>query len=292
MNERFTTTSYLLATAIVLPACLGGCGETPVSTVRLRPVVASTRYRVSFDSIVNVGYTARRPLVGWAATAVVIEKTLARWYPRLKARPGSNDPSPRELTDALNALPAPQDADVSIVYLASSQTAAGEWEFTGKKSPVSWGGLLDSASIPAHPGRLVILDACHAAGVLRFDAWRNRLAPSSLLASSAGERTYELNFHRRLPLDLPRRFPQANDWLEANMPADWDGRVSFFGLIWLQAFLRTPRAPETRDDWLDFIRLCESESQDFRTRHSRRLASTVRGYISANIMRGQLHQRQ
>lgn len=256
---------------------LSGCADTPAESVRLPVPAASVRCRVIYNRILNVSRTGRSPLIGWVATGAVIEKTLAQWYPRLVVRGGLTDPSPQDLSAALGDLPKPEDADISIVYLASTQTSDGRWRFRRPQTDMPLSDILKSASPPANRRRLVILDACHARSVLQFKEWR-AFAPSAIFASSAGQRTYELNFRNRFRLDLPRRYPLAAAWLKANMPDDWDGRISFLGLIWLEAFLETDRAPETPDDWRRFIDLCTEKAQKFRARHSRKLASTVSGY--------------
>lgn len=280
MRRRCTFFGFFLATAVIASAGIQcRCAEKPVSPAA-GPAL-STRYRVSFDSIVNVGYKWRRPMHGWAATELVVERTLRQWYSRLEVRPKSRDSTLEDLKVALESLPSSDQTDISIVYLASSQTRQGQWEFTGGGSRVSWADMLGSVNIPSHPRRIVLLDACHASAVMRSGLWSERLAPSSFFASLEGERTYELNFRSPFPLNLPRRFPEANAWLRENMPADWDGKISFFGLIWLQAFLKTAHPPETQDDWKEFLRLCRKESEDFRTTHSRRLSSTINGYVAS-----------
>ncbi len=282
MRRRCTFFGFFLTTVVIASAAIQcRCADRPFSPVA-RPAI-STRYRVSFDSIVNVGYKWRRPMHGWAATELIIERTLRQWYSRLEIRPKSRDLPLEDLKVALESLPSSDQTDISIVYLASSQTRQGQWEFTRGTRRVSWPDLLGSINIRQHPRRIVLLDACHASGVMRSGLWSDRLAPSSFFASLEGERTYELNFRSPFRLDLPRRFPKANAWLRENMPADWDGKTSFFGLIWLQAFLKTAHPPETQDDWKVFLRLCRKESEDFRITHSRRLSSTVNGYVAPSV---------
>jgi len=115
---------------------------------------------------------------------------------------------------------------------------------------------------------------------MRFPEWRSRLGPACLMAGAADELTYDLDFYSRRPIDFEKRFPSAAAWLKANMPPAWDGKMSFLGFIWLQAYLRTERAPTTAADWAAFFRTCEEESRTFRTCHAAGISSTVHGYAA------------
>jgi hypothetical protein len=265
---------------MLLAATLGsGCVRAPALALEDHPPLpAPATLRVTYDGFVNAGYAGGRRLDGWQATSLVIEKTLAAWYPSLEVRRRLTDPSAEEVSRGLSDLPGPPSADLSIVYLGSRQDAAGAWEFTQGGPPVSWGRLLQEARVPVHPNRVAILDACFASAVLRFPPWRGQFAPAALFAAAEDEWTCELDFSTPRPLDLAQRFPRAAAWLGAHMPPSWEGKLSFLGLVWLQAFLRTERAPVSRADWAAFFRLCSEEAGAFRENHSRRLASTVHGY--------------
>ena len=271
----------LLFASMLLTAGAVGCIRTPLETFRARPLPApaTAPLRVTFDRVLNVDYPGGKRLAGWDATGMVIEKTLAAWYPNLKVRQTLRNPSPEGVRRALACLPDAGAAEVSVVYLASRQTPAGLWEFPQGGVRASWADLLGGA-VPRHPMRLVILDACHAAAVMRAPEWRGRLAPAALLAATQVERTYELDVTRRRPLDLVRRFPLAVSWLKTHMQAEWDGKISFLGFVWLRAYLETDRAPASAADWAAFIRGCQHEADAFRTRHNRSLASTVHGYVT------------
>ena len=266
---------------ILLAAAAAGCARTELGAPGpdFHPVQAPASFRVNLDGLVSADYRDGKALTAWNATAIVIERALAAWYPSLTVRPHLADPSPEEVSRGLTNLPGPDAADLSIVYLASRQSSAGEWEFTRGGGLVSWGRLLGSSQAPVNPRRLVILDACYAAATLRFPEWRSRLAPLCLLAGTADELTYDLDFYSRRPVDFVRRFPRAAAWLKANMPPGWNGKMSFLGFIWLQAYLRTERAPTTAAAWAAFFRTCDEESGAFRARHSAGISSTVHGYV-------------
>ncbi len=227
---------------------------------------------MALDRIVNVHYPDGRPLRGWQATALIIEKTLAAWYPNLRSAPPHVDPSPEEARQALSELPGPAEADVSVVYLGSRQTPGGAWQFTGPGGGCTPFSELAGPALPSHARRIVVMDVCHAPAALGGDLATNSWI---VMASAAHERSYELDVASPRPLDLVRRFPRAAAWLAAHMPGEWDGKVSFLGLMWLQARLQTPRAPASEDDWAAFFARMEQEATAFRRLHSAQLASTV-----------------
>ena len=163
-----------------------------------------------------------------------------------------------------------------VVYLAARYTPEGAWKFTRSvDDTVAWVDLLRNPP-SAHSGRLVILDACHAGVVVKSAVWRKGLAPAAtLLASAPDELTYEFDFTNCQPIDLPKRYPAATAWLQRNLPADWDGRLSNLGLAWALAFQTTPQPPQTLQDWQMFFWKCESEGQKLKIVLGSRHASTI-----------------
>jgi hypothetical protein len=234
---------------------------------------------VVFASAVSSSYGWGKALRGWESSCLAVEATLAEWQQPQRMKPAwmkVRDPAPAELRRFLEQLPGAEAGKIEVIYLGAQHTREGDWQFTGRGSgALAWGELLQKAP-SAHPCRVVILDVCHAAAVTRQPLWANKMgASATLLASAADEVTWELDFTKRQPVDLAARFPAATGWLKGHLPAAWDGRLSYLGLIWVQAFLQTPQPPRTTREWQNFFGRCEAESRKFQQQIGRKRASSV-----------------
>lgn len=227
-----------------------------------------------YSSGVNEKFPHRQQLRGWATTAKVIEITLREWFGSVNTGPTVRNGSPGDWIAFLRAVPAGSSSRLSIVYLASHQTPAAEWEFKEKKQ-VRWSVLLNESKRSAGAPALVILDACFAAAAETSAEWR-RFAPRTLFASGPLEAEYEIRFDRSRPYDAPRRFPEAKEWLGARLGKSWDGRISFLGLMWVEAVRETASAPASPAEWDRFLNRVAAKSLEFRQKENRRLASDVR----------------
>ena len=236
--------------------------------------VGGAEARTDFHGFVNWNFHHRKSLVSWRATATAIQRTLAQWYPGRSPHTLVENGSPAALGKFFHGLPAGSDCDFSIVYLASHQSPAGEWDFvTRQMEPLS--RLATASDIPGHPARIVIVDACFAAAVQRAAAWERAWRSGSLFAASDAEETQELNFRSPQPIDLRRRYPEAAAWLRENMGREWDGRLSFLGFVWVQTFVTSPAAPGDLKSWGEFLRGCEKTAKQFRENGDRRIASRI-----------------
>ena len=235
----------------------------------------------SFAAAVSSDYGWGKSLIGWEATSLAVQATLAEWQPSPNLKPALmvRNPSPAGLRRFLECLPGAGSGKIQVIYLAAQHTRGGAWQFTGRGAgAVAWGELLQNAP-PAHPCRVVILDVCYAAAVVTQPAWTNQLGvAATLLASGSDELTWELDFSNRQPVNLVVRFPAAHDWLKHHLPATWDGRLSYLGLIWVQAFLQTPQPPQTVREWQIFFDRCVAESRRFQAEVCRQRASTIRRF--------------
>jgi hypothetical protein len=234
--------------------------------------------RVYFDGFVNWKFHHRQKLKSWKTTALVIEQTLKFWYPQSTSCLLVENGSPGIFRRFLHFLPREQSCDVSIVYLASHQSSAGEWDFT-QKEVILLNSIIGETKIPTHSRRIVILDACFAAAVLRQAPWRQKLALISLLASSASEETPEVNFHSPQPVDFASRYPVAFAWLRDCLGKEWDGKISFLGFIWVQSFLMVKDCPANMRDWIDFLHRCELSAKDFRENVDRESSSEITSIV-------------
>jgi hypothetical protein len=230
--------------------------------------------KVCFAGFVNWDFHHRQELRSWKATALVIQRTIEFWYPQAQHHFLVENGSPGTFRQFLHSLPREQDSDFSVVYLASHQSPAGEWDFTQRKSMLL-NRLLDGTKIPAHARRIVILDACFAAAVRREASWQQKLAPISLFASLASEETSEVNFHSPQPVDFAHRYPAAFAWLKDCLGKTWDGKISFLGFVWVQSFLMVKNRPAHVKGWIDFLQRCQSVAKEFRENVNRRSASEV-----------------
>ena len=227
------------------------------------------------DSFVNWDYRHRKKLKGWQTTAFVIQRTLSEWYPagHSSALLVENQPAV-ELPKFLSALPTRRDCHFSLVYLASHQSPAGEWDFTQRRIELLC-DLVAQAQPAEHPQRIVILDACFAAAVQREPKWTAAFPGVCLFSSLPSEVTPELNFRDRQPVDLSRRYPATAAWLRESLGEKWDGRISFLGFVWTQCFLATKTPPNEVADWIRFAKQCEAFAAEFRKNVSRRCSSTL-----------------
>lgn len=226
---------------------------------------------VAVDAFVNWDFKHRKKLPGWVASAQAIRRTVDLWYPGKTKWRAIENGTPSAITQFVATLPTSESCATSIVYFGSHQSATGEWHFT-QREIARWDSILERSD--RHPKRIVIVDACSAAAATRFNEWKV-FAPFSLLASDIGEDTAQLNFDSPQPIDLRRRFPEVSAWLRVNLDNKWDGKLSFLGFVWVKAFLLTPDAPKSDDDWSQFLRLCERVALDFREKTNRRFASRV-----------------
>ncbi len=271
--ERLTprrVVALLLGAAISAP--LGAAArETPPPASAAPP---QAQCRVRLDSFVGVHYRGLPKLLGWASTARVVRQTLAQWFPQFVQGQAVADGSPEELDAFLRQLPGPVAADVSIVYLASQQAADGSWAFVnGQGAP--WSRIITRARpIPVHPRRIVIVDACYAAILEDVPGWRSSFPGPVLFAASRREQTFELRLDTRQPLDFKRRAPEAWAWSHRSLP-DWDGRLSFLGLAWMQASRSWQSGPRDLGDWEAFLGDCCAQGAAFKDTVGRRWGSTL-----------------
>lgn len=218
-----------------------------------------------FCSLTQTDY-AHRPLRGWESTAVMIQKTLQTWYPNLKTTTSSNP--------SVFFQEVASRQSVQIIYIAFRQNSSGQWENLHGKfdSPQSF---LQEANFENQP-RIILLDTCYAEAVLDESKSWNHFSSLTFFASRKDQLTYELKLDSRQPFDISKHFPKAYDWIQQNISLS-HSRISFFGLIWLQAWLETPHAPETRDDWIQFGQKCSHLSTEF-AKTNRRLASEIKAH--------------
>ncbi len=252
---------------IVVPLTTAGFAAAAVE----EPVSTRT---VCFDAFVNWDFHHRHKLRGCKATLEVVQRTLDSWRLHTQSHRVIENGAPEDLRQFLSELPGKEDCDIDLVYLASHQSRAGQWDFTQRKV-LLFNQLLAQTKIPAHPHRIVILDTCFADAVHSQSVSYEKLAPVSLFASTASEETPEVNFHTPQPIDFAHRYPAAFAWLERSLGRKWDGKISFLGFVWVETFLAAERPPFEMPDWMDFLEKCQATAQEFRKRVSQRDSSTL-----------------
>ena len=230
---------------------------------------------ISFSSAVNWDFTRLEKLDAWRNTAVVLRKSLAQWYPTDTSGSAIENGDHAAFRAFFARLAKSEAGGWSIVYVASHQTRTGLWQFPFDREQ-SWPEILaDAPGAPKTP-RFVIVDACFAEVAGGDILMRGTGAKGVLFSALRSEIEHEINFRRRFPLDVARRFPAEAKWLRDSLGADWDGRVSFFGLIWLRAFLTSSHPPRNVEDWNEFFHRCETLAREFRQGRGAALATTVR----------------
>jgi hypothetical protein len=229
---------------------------------------------VCFDAFVNWDFHHRQKLRGCKATAQAIQQTLHACRMRNQRPLVKENGTPDALRQFFCDLPGEKDCDISLVYLASHQSRAGEWDFTqGKLLPLN--DLLADAKIPSHPHRIVILDTCFASAMQWQQPSWQRFAPISLFASTPSEETPEISFHTPQPVDFAHRYPTVFDWLKQCLGKKWDGKISFLGFVWVQTFLSLQDPPAEMRDWIVFLKKCQATARGFGEKVSKRDSSEL-----------------
>jgi hypothetical protein len=259
----------LLSRLLCVALILGGNGVAVA-----RPQPAASRPEVAFRGFVNWDFRHRRKLKGWKATAIAIQKMLDEWHPGRTTHTLVENGTPGDLRKFLHSLPTRADCDLSIVYLASHQSPAAEWDFVQKKLE-SLDTIVGDSDIPRNSARIVIVDACYAAALGRKPAWEHAVQSLTLFASLADEETQELDFRSPQPVDLRRRYPAASEWLNGHMGKEWNGKLSFLGFVWVQTFVTSKNAPRNQKSWVEFLQRCGQTAEEFRRNADKRLASEV-----------------
>lgn len=228
-----------------------------------------------FSAAVNWDFNRLQKLDAWQNSALILRKTLAQWYPSRTDGLAVENGGRETLHGFFTRLAKTGPEDWSVVCLASHQSRDGLWQFP-HDSPQSWAEIFSDTTTRPNPARFVVIDACYAEAADSTVVMRGTGASGVLYASNRTEEVHELNFDRRFPIDLARRYPAEAKWLHDSLGPAWNGRTSFLGFIWLRAFLATPRAPRNIEDWHQFFGLCERLARDFRGGRGSTLATTVR----------------
>jgi hypothetical protein len=209
-----------------------------------------------FHSLVISQYEQRDDLAGWENTRRVIAATLGA-----AGRPDENPPArvrPEDAGRFFAGLPA---SGPLVLYLAAHQNPQGLWEFS-KGEQLALTALIDKP--PSRKGKgesIVLLDVCHAGAVARDPAWK-RWGPGALVtASDAAEKTWELRLFNRRPMDFEARFPREMAWLRRELGPRWDGRLSYFGFVWLRVYLDSAALPDSLAGWEDWVRRMQQQGR-------------------------------
>jgi hypothetical protein len=223
---------------------------------------------VEFRTMVSWDYPTRDSLQAWRNTSIMIQRTLQLWDgEEVKTQSISNP----DATAFLDFWKQPA-ATARIFYIAAHQAENGSiYLINGETlSASTW----TVGTSPMEKRGLVIWDTCHARAAQDSPLFKELGLPV-LWAAAADEKTWELNFHRRQPVDLSARFPSEARWLKEHMPPDWNGTLSYFGLAWLGARLQTPHAPVSIQDWQAFGESMAVQRPEFLPLRERSLASRL-----------------
>jgi len=263
----------ILFKAVLAALFFSGLPRPALSAAETPPGQQLAGGRVCFSAFVNSSFRRRQKLTAWKTTALAIRRTLEIWYPEHLTCSFVENGPPETFRQFLHGLPAGKDCGISLVYLCSHQSPAGEWDFPEEKL-LPLDTLLGDAGIRENSRRIVILDTCFAAAAGNQSLWR-KLAPLSLFASQATEETPEANFHSPQPVDYAHRYPAAYTWLKTTLGREWDGKISFLGFVWVQTFLQQKKAPHDIPGWLDFMEQCQATAAQFRQQVSKKSSSQI-----------------
>lgn len=260
--------SFIIVALVALAGW--GCQPSPPRTPS-PPIAADTALRVRYDRLIQCGYSGRPTLRGFLTTDRAIAVFLRQAYGRYAEGQQFIDVSAGAAAEFFKALPTAEDCDVSVVYLAANQTAEGLWEFVdGTRQPLeNWIALT-----PPHPLRIAIVDACYAGRLCALPMWRQTFT-LTVCAADAEQLTYEFRPAVFEPIDLRRRYPAAWQWAQTYLPAGWQERISFLGVMWLDAAARTAVAPVGCADWRALLARCAAGAESYRSRVGCRYHSQV-----------------
>jgi len=211
---------------------------------------------LGFASFVCWNYPQLPRLRGWKETEKIIATTLTEAYPNRQNLPRPENGSPDQLKDFLRRLPDAPNS-MTLVYMAAHQSPSGQWYFPDG-SVADWGTLMADLPKLKNTNRIVLLDCCYASSASRWPDWSQKVAPACVFASPANRPTPDLFVFHRRPVDWAVLFPGATLWLREHHFKDPDERVSFFGLVWLEAWMKEASPPQ---NWNDWHRLAETMSQ-------------------------------
>ena len=227
---------------------------------------------IGYASFVCWDYAQLPQLLAWKESSRLIGMTLAEAYPGLRPLAHEENGSPAQLTGFLRQLPDAPDR-IDLVYLAAHQSSAGQWVFPDR-SVADWGTLTSDLPRLKKPHRIVLLDCCYATAASRYADWTQKVAPACVYASPADQLTPDLFVFWRRPVDWAVLFPGATLWLHRHHVTDSDERISFLGLVWLEAWAKETSPPRTMADWRDFGQAMMQISQQAATQiHARNVSA-------------------
>ncbi len=200
-----------------------------------------------YASVVEWNYPQLPKLIGWRESDTLIATVLSENY---RATRLSGECNAAGFSGWLESIHAAQSTHptFTLIYLAAHQSPSGQWVFTDGTF-LDWDQLLPSPQHLQHP-TIVMLDCCYACSADLHPNFRSNLAPDLVIyASTATEVTPDLYVYHRTPVDWTRRCPLALAWLHQHHFGGSDERLSYLGLLWLEAFLRQPHPPQNLADW-------------------------------------------
>jgi hypothetical protein len=205
---------------------------------------------LAYGSFICWKYPQLSSLRAWKETEKIIATTLAESYPTLQRLERLENGSPQQLRDFLSKLPDGPN-HLTLIYLAAHQSHGGQWYFTDR-SVFSWEALMNGLPKRGNSQQIVLLDCCYAKSTNLWPDWPQKIAPACIYASPGNRPTPDLFVFHRRPVDWPVLFPEASQWLrQHHFDDDDDERISFFGLIWLKAWLDQPKHPQNLGEWND-----------------------------------------
>lgn len=204
---------------------------------------------INYASAVCWKYQHLPQLRAWQETEKIIATALAESFPPIHTLAREQNDSAEQLQSFLRKLPD-SDEPLTIVYLAAHQSPAGQWYFPDGTEH-SWGSLIESLPKLKSSHRVVLLDCCYAKSATLWPSWSDKVAPACLFAAPINRPTPDLLVFHRRPVDWTTYFPKAIPWLKQHHFNDSDERISFFGLVWLEAWLSQPAPPHDLAEWND-----------------------------------------
>ena len=165
----------------------------------------------------------------------------------------------KQLANWSDLNPQPDDAPgkaIQIIYLAAHQSPIGQWclaDGTILSPEHVQSELLGDKKID----RVIFLDSCYARSAMPLTGGLPPTQPGAKLvifASQNNEPTPDEFVYHHSPGDWERLCPHAFQWFREHKFGGSDERISFMGIVWLEAFLTQPNPPVTVSEWRDMAK--------------------------------------
>lgn len=206
----------------------GAVVRATVAFAILWPAASPAEEGAEIRAFVQENYRARADLNAWGNTARLLTSFVKQRFPSSPDPVVKVDGARQDFVGLLTGTGAGKIP--RILYLAAHVDASGRILFAdgSKDFPSS------IAKGAAETGQLwkpdlVVVDSCHAATFAYDRDWITLLSCDHLFASDTNQLAWEMDFARRFPIHLAKKYPGAQASALQLLGAGWDGTLSDLG---------------------------------------------------------------